>query len=78
MPLQQALVQAGLGALAAGPGDGFWQRWRTSSASFLPAERLWHPLTSVHIFGLLLATGLTLSIAAVIYYVFSAKLKLIK
>ena len=37
-----------------------------------------HPLTAVHIFGLLLATGLTLILLPVIYYVFSAKLKLIK
>jgi multidrug efflux pump subunit AcrB len=45
---------------------------------FLTGGALWHPLTAVHIFGLLSATGLTLVLLPVIYYVFCAKLKLIK
>jgi multidrug efflux pump subunit AcrB len=39
---------------------------------------LWKPLTAVHIFGLLFATVLTLVVLPVLYYVFCAKLKLIK
>jgi multidrug efflux pump subunit AcrB len=45
---------------------------------FLTGGALWHPLTAVHIFGLLLATVLTLILLPVVYYVFCAKLKLIK
>jgi multidrug efflux pump subunit AcrB len=45
---------------------------------FLTGGALWHPLTSVHIFGLLLATVLTLVLLPVLYYVFCARLKLIK
>lgn len=41
----------------------------------LTGGELWRPLTSVHIFGLLLATMLTLVILPVWYYLFCAKLK---
>lgn len=44
----------------------------------LTGGELWHPLTSVHIFGLIFATMLTLVLLPVLYYVFCAKLKLIK
>ncbi len=45
---------------------------------FLSGGALWKPLTAVHIFGLLFATLLTLVILPVLYYVFCARLKLIK
>ncbi|MGO8675462.1 MAG: efflux RND transporter permease subunit [Limisphaerales bacterium] len=77
MPLEEALVQAGLARLRpvlvtvlATVGGLF--------PLFLTGGALWHPLTAVHIFGLLSATGLTLILLPVIYYVFCAKLKLIK
>jgi len=44
----------------------------------LTGGALWHPLTAVHIFGLLLATVLTLVMLPTLYYVFCAKLKLIQ
>ena len=45
---------------------------------FLTGGALWHPLTAVHIVGLLLATVLTLVMLPTLYYVFCAKLKFIK
>ncbi len=77
MPLEQALVQAGLARLrpvlvtVLATVGGLLPLFFTGGA-------LWHPLTAVHIFGLLFATSLTLILLPVIYYVFSAKLKLIK
>ncbi|HEY5914281.1 MAG TPA: efflux RND transporter permease subunit [Verrucomicrobiae bacterium] len=77
MPLEQALVQAGLARLrpvlvtVLATVGGLIPLFLTGGA-------LWHPLTAVHIFGLLLATVLTLVMLPVLYYVFCAKLKLIK
>jgi len=77
IPLEQALVQAGLVRLRAvlvtvlATVGGLVPLFLTGGA-------LWHPLTSVHIFGLLLATGLTLVLLPVLYFVFCAKLKLIR
>jgi multidrug efflux pump subunit AcrB len=45
---------------------------------FFTGGALWHPLTSVHIFGLLLATTLTLILLPLLYFVFAAKFKLIR
>lgn len=45
---------------------------------FLTGGDLWHPLCAVHIFGLLLATSLTLVVLPVLYYIFCAELKWIK
>jgi multidrug efflux pump subunit AcrB len=45
---------------------------------FFGGGALWHPLTAVHIFGLLFAPVLTLVMLPTMYYVFCAKLKLIK
>lgn len=77
VPLEKALVQAGLARLR--------PVMVTVLATvgglvplFLTGGALWHPLTAVHIFGLLLATVLTLVLLPVLYYVFCAKLKLIK
>jgi multidrug efflux pump subunit AcrB len=39
---------------------------------------LWKPLTSVHIFGLLFATLLTLLVLPTLYYVFATRLRLIR
>ena len=44
----------------------------------LTGGELWRPLTTVHIFGLLFATLLTLVLLPVLYYVFSAKLRWIR
>ena len=44
----------------------------------LTGGELWRPLTAVHIFGLLLATLLTLVMLPVLYYAFCARLKWIK
>lgn len=77
MPLEQALIQAGLSRLRAvlvtvlATVGGLLPLFLTGGA-------LWHSLTSVHIFGLLLATILTLLLLPVLYYVFCAKLKWIK
>jgi multidrug efflux pump subunit AcrB len=77
LPLEQALVQAGLARLR--------PVLVTVMATvggliplFLTGGALWHPLTAVHIFGLLLATVLTLVMLPTLYYVFCAKLKFIK
>jgi multidrug efflux pump subunit AcrB len=77
MPLEQALIQAGLVRLRAvlvtvlATVGGLMPLFFTGGA-------LWHSLTAVHIFGLLLATLLTLLLLPVLYYVFCAKLKWIK
>ncbi len=71
MPLQEALLQAGLARLR--------PVLVTVLATvgglvplFLTGGTLWRPLTAVHIFGLLLATGLTLVLLPVIYYAFAS------
>lgn len=77
MPLEQALVQAGLARLrpvlvtVLATVGGLVPLFLTGGA-------LWHPLTAVHICGLLLATVLTLVVLPVLYYVFCAKLHWIK
>ena len=77
LPLEEALVQAGLARLrpvlvtVLATVGGLIPLFLTGGA-------LWHPLTAVHIFGLLLATVLTLVMLPTLYYVFCAKLKLIK
>lgn len=77
LPLEEALVQAGLARLrpvlvtVLATVGGLIPLFLTGGA-------LWHPLTAVHIFGLLLATVLTLVMLPTLYYVFCAKLKFIK
>jgi multidrug efflux pump subunit AcrB len=77
LPLEQALVKAGLARLrpvlvtVLAVVGGLIPLFLTGGA-------LWHPLTAVHIVGLLLATVLTLVMLPTLYYVFCAKLKLIK
>ncbi len=77
LPLEKALVQAGLARLrpvlvtVLATVGGLVPLFLTGGA-------LWHPLTAVHIFGLLLATVLTLIVLPVLYYIFCAKLKLIR
>ena len=77
MPLKQALVHAGLARLR--------PVMVTVLATvgglvplFLTGGALWHPLTAVHICGLLLATVLTLVLLPILYFVFCAKLRWIK
>ncbi len=77
MPLEQALMQAGLARLRPVLVTVFATVGGLVPL-FLTGGALWHPLTAVHIFGLLLATVLTLVLLPVLYYVFCAKLKLIK
>jgi multidrug efflux pump subunit AcrB len=77
LPLEQALVQAGLARLRPVLVTVFATVGGLVPL-FLTGGALWHPLTSVHIFGLLLATVLTLVLLPVLYFVFCAKLKLIK
>jgi len=75
--LKEALVQAGLVRLRAvlvtvlATVGGLLPLFYTGGA-------LWHSLTAVHIFGLLLATALTLILLPVLYFVFCARLKWIK
>lgn len=77
LPLEQALVRAGLARLrpvlvtVLAVVGGLIPLFLTGGA-------LWHPLTAVHIVGLLLATVLTLVMLPTLYYVFCAKLKFIK
>jgi multidrug efflux pump subunit AcrB len=77
LPLEDALVQAGLARLrpvlvtVLATVGGLIPLFLTGGA-------LWHPLTAVHIFGLLLATVMTLVMLPTLYYVFCAKLKFIK
>jgi multidrug efflux pump subunit AcrB len=74
MPLEAALVQAGLARLRAvlvtvlATVGGLIPLFLTGGA-------LWHSLTAVHIFGLLLATLLTLLLLPVLYFVFCDRLK---
>jgi multidrug efflux pump subunit AcrB len=77
MPLQEALVHAGLARLRPVLVTVFATVGGLIPL-FLTGGALWHPLTAVHIFGLLLATVLTLVVLPVLYYVFCAKCKLIK
>ena len=77
LPFEEALVQAGLARLrpvlvtVLATVGGLIPLFLTGGA-------LWHPLTAVHIFGLLFATVLTLVMLPTLYYVFCAKLKFIK
>jgi multidrug efflux pump subunit AcrB len=77
LPLEEALVQAGLARLrpvlvtVLATVGGLIPLFLTGGA-------LWHPLTAVHIVGLLLATVLTLVMLPTLYYVFCTKLKFIK
>ena len=77
LPLEQALVQAGLARLRPVLVTVFATVGGLIPL-FLTGGALWHPLTAVHIFGLLLATVLTLVLLPVLYYVFCAKLRFIK
>jgi multidrug efflux pump subunit AcrB len=76
-PLQEALVQAGLVRLrpvlvtVLATVGGLIPLGLTGGA-------LWHPLTAVHIFGLLFATLLTLVLLPVLYYLFCARLRWIR
>jgi len=76
LPLEEALVQAGLARLrpvlvtVLATVGGLIPLFLTGGA-------LWHPLTAVHIVGLLLATVLTLVMLPTLYFVFCAKLKFI-
>jgi multidrug efflux pump subunit AcrB len=77
VPLQQALVQAGLVRLRAVLATVF-----ATVGGLVPLAlsggSLWQPLTSVHIFGLLFATLLTLVVLPVLYCFFCVRLKWIK
>lgn len=77
MELKQALVQAGLVRLRA-----VLVTVLATVGGLIPLTltggELWLPLTSVHIFGLLMATALTLILLPVLYYVFCARLKWIR
>jgi multidrug efflux pump subunit AcrB len=77
MELKEALVQAGLVRLRA-----VLVTVLATVGGLIPLAltggELWKPLTSVHVFGLLGATALTLVMLPVLYYVFCAKLKWIK
>jgi multidrug efflux pump subunit AcrB len=77
LPLEEALVKAGLSRLRP-----VLMTVLAVSGGLVPlffaGGALWHPLTAVHISGLLFAPLLTLGILPTLYYVFCAKLKLIK
>lgn len=77
MGLKEALVQAGLVRLRA-----VLVTVLATVGGLIPLAltggELWRPLTSVHIFGLLFATLLTLVLLPVLYYLFSARLRWIK
>ena len=77
LPLEEALVQAGLARLRPVLVTVFATVGGLIPL-FLTGGALWHPLTAVHIFGLLLATVLTLVLLPALYYVFCARLKFIK
>ena len=77
LPLEQALVKAGLARLRPVLVTVFATVGGLIPL-FLTGGALWHPLTAVHIVGLLLATVLTLVMLPTLYYVFCAKLKFIK
>jgi multidrug efflux pump subunit AcrB len=75
--LKQALLQAGLVRLRAVLATVL-----ATVCGLIPLAlqggELWRPLTAVHIFGLLLATFLTLLVLPVWYYLFAARLQWIK
>jgi multidrug efflux pump subunit AcrB len=77
LPLEEALVKAGLSRLRP-----VLMTVLAVSGGLVPlffaGGALWHPLTAVHIFGLLFAPVLTLGMLPTLYYVFCAKLKVIK
>lgn len=77
MPLEDALVQAGLVRLRA-----VLVTVLATVGGLIPLTlsggELWKPLTSVHIFGLLFATSLTLLVLPTLYYVFAVRLRWIK
>jgi multidrug efflux pump subunit AcrB len=77
LPLEQALVKAGLARLRPVLVTVFATVGGLIPL-FLTGGALWHPLTAVHIVGLLLATVLTLVMLPTLYFVFCAKLKFIK
>jgi multidrug efflux pump subunit AcrB len=74
MELRAALMQAGLVRLRA-----VMVTVLATVCGLIPLAlqggELWRPLTSVHIFGLLLATALTLLVLPVWYYLFAARLR---
>ena len=77
MELKETLVQAGLVRLRA-----VLVTVLATVGGLIPLAltggELWHPLTAVHIFGLLFATLLTLVLLPVLYFIFCAKLRWIK
>jgi multidrug efflux pump subunit AcrB len=77
MELKAALVQAGLVRLRA-----VLVTVLATVGGLIPLSlaggALWRPLTSVHIFGLLFATLLTLIVLPVLYYLFCARFKWIR
>jgi multidrug efflux pump subunit AcrB len=77
LPLEEALVKSGLSRLRP-----VLMTVLAVSGGLVPlffaGGALWHPLTAVHIFGLLFAPVLTLGMLPTMYYVFCAKLKIIK
>jgi multidrug efflux pump subunit AcrB len=77
LPLEEALVKSGLSRLRP-----VLMTVLAVSGGLVPlffaGGALWHPLTAVHIFGLLFAPVLTLGMLPTLYYVFCAKLKIIK
>ena len=77
LPLEQALVKAGLARLRPVLVTVFATVGGLIPL-FISGGALWHPLTAVHIVGLLLATVMTLLMLPTLYYVFCAKLKVIK
>jgi multidrug efflux pump subunit AcrB len=77
LPLEEALVKSGLARMR----PVLMTVLATSGGLFplfLNGGALWHPLTAVHIFGLIFAPLLTLGMLPTLYYVFCAKLKIIK
>lgn len=77
MELKEALVQAGLVRLRAVLVTVFATVGGLVPL-FLTGGELWHPLTAVHIFGLMFATLLTLVLLPVLYYLFCARLRWIQ
>jgi len=74
MELQSALIRAGLVRMRPVLVTAL-----ATAGGLIPLARtggdLWAPLTAVHIFGLLVATVLTLFILPVLYYLFAARLR---
>jgi multidrug efflux pump subunit AcrB len=77
MELRQALIQAGLVRLRAVLVTVFATVGGLIPLALTGGE-LWRPMTAVHIFGLLGATGLTLVLLPVLYSLFATRLRLIK